>query len=144
MTESGPQPWTLTARWVFPGDGPPLERGTVTLAGGRIAAVEPHGGRKPVPDVPERLGKGLTNFQTVLDANTAELVDVFATELEEQLHGKPWLVVARFERKYLDANRSFPPIGKGSYAAGPGGVSVYNGIGSGPAAPATTRCGFAT
>ena len=27
-------------------------------------------------------------------------------ELEEQLDGKPWLVVARFDRKYVDANRS--------------------------------------
>ena len=50
--------------------------------------------------------RGLTNFQTVRDANTAELAESFAADLEEQLNGKPWLVVARFDRRYIDANRS--------------------------------------
>jgi N-formylglutamate amidohydrolase len=77
-----------------------IQKGTLP-----VIVSAPHGGRKQVPDVPERIGKGLTNFQTVLDANTAELAEVFAGELEEHLRGKPWLVVARFERKYLDANR---------------------------------------
>jgi N-formylglutamate amidohydrolase len=65
----------------------------------------PHGGRKKVPDVPERLGKGVANFQTVLDTNTAELAEKFAAELEKLLNGKPWVVIARFGRGYLDANR---------------------------------------
>ena len=26
-------PWTVTARWVFPVSGPPLERGTITVEG---------------------------------------------------------------------------------------------------------------
>src|SRR5262245_15933942 len=30
--------WSLTARWVFPVDRPPLERGVVTIADDRIAA----------------------------------------------------------------------------------------------------------
>jgi cytosine/adenosine deaminase-related metal-dependent hydrolase len=38
-------PFTLTARWVFPVDRPPLARGTVTIAGGRLVAVEPAGVR---------------------------------------------------------------------------------------------------
>jgi N-formylglutamate amidohydrolase len=70
-----------------------------------IIVSAPHGGRKKVPDVPERVGKGLTNFQTVLDTNTAEMAEVFARELEEQLRGKPWVIVARFDRKSIDANR---------------------------------------
>ena len=72
-----------------------------------IIVSAPHGGRKKVPDVPERVGKGVTGFQTILDTNTAELAEKFAAELEKLLDGKPWVVVARFERKYLDANR--PP-----------------------------------
>ena len=40
-----------------------------------IIVSAPHGGRKKVPDVPERVGKGIANFQTVLDANTAELTE---------------------------------------------------------------------
>jgi N-formylglutamate amidohydrolase len=78
-----------------------IQKGTLPII---ISA--PHGGRKKVPGVPVRLGRGLTNFQTVLDGNTAELAELFAAELEEQLKSKPWLVVARFERKAVDANRS--------------------------------------
>lgn len=83
-----------------PEDFVTVQKGTLPII---ISA--PHGGRKKVPDVPERLGKGIANFATVLDTNTAELTEVFAAELEKQLGGKPWLVIARFERKYLDVNR---------------------------------------
>ncbi|HEV3437936.1 MAG TPA: hypothetical protein VG122_11280 [Gemmata sp.] len=70
-----------------------------------IIVSAPHGGLKKVPDVPERLGVGIANFATVLDAHTAEIAEKFAAELEKRLDGKPWVVIARFERKYLDANR---------------------------------------
>jgi N-formylglutamate amidohydrolase len=56
--------------------------------------------------LPERKGTGIANFQTVLDSNTAELALKCAAEIEKRLDGKPWVVVARFERKYLDVNRS--------------------------------------
>ena len=79
-----------------------VQKGTLPII---ISA--PHGGRKKVSDVPERVGTGLTNFQTVRDENTAELTEKFVAELERLLGGKPWVVAARFERKYLDANR--PP-----------------------------------
>ena len=80
----------------------------VTVQKGTLPVIisAPHGGRKKVPDVPERVGTGLTNFQTVRDENTAELTEKFIAELEKLLDGKPWVVVARFERKYLDVNRS--------------------------------------
>lgn len=78
-----------------------VQKGTLPII---ISA--PHGGRKKVPDVPERVGTGLTNFQTVRDENTAELTERFAAELAKALDGKPWVVVARFERKYLDVNRA--------------------------------------
>lgn len=70
-----------------------------------IIVSAPHGGRKKVPDVPERLGRGVANFQTVLDANTDLLAETFAAELQKRLDGTVWLVVARFERTQLDANR---------------------------------------
>jgi N-formylglutamate amidohydrolase len=72
-----------------------------------VIVSAPHGGRKPIPDVPERVGKGVAQFATVLDANTDLLAETFAAELEKRLDGKPWVVVARFGRKYVDANR--PP-----------------------------------
>lgn len=60
--------WTLTARWIFPVDGPPLEGGTVSIAGPHIVAVEPAGVR--TPDL--NLGNtavipGLVNCHTHLD-----------------------------------------------------------------------------
>lgn len=77
-----------------------VQKGTLPVV---ISA--PHGGRKAIPDVPERVGKGITNFATVLDNNTAELAEQLAALLERDLKAKPWLVVARFTRKHLDANR---------------------------------------
>ena len=71
-----------------------------------IIVSAPHGGRKKVPGVPLRLGNGISHFQTILDTNTRELAEKFVAELERQLDGKPWAVIARFERKYLDVNRS--------------------------------------
>lgn len=85
--------------------GKPEEFVTVQKGTLPIIISAPHGGRKKLPDVPERRGKGVANFQTVLDANTAEIAEILAAELEQHLKGKPWLVIARFERKYLDVNR---------------------------------------
>ncbi|MFM8271344.1 MAG: N-formylglutamate amidohydrolase [Gemmata sp.] len=83
-----------------PGDFLTVQKGTLP-----VVVSAPHGGRKKVPDVPERAGTGLKNFQTVRDENTAELAERFAAELETLLKAKPWVVIARFERKYLDVNR---------------------------------------
>jgi aminodeoxyfutalosine deaminase len=60
--------WTLTARWIFPVDRPPLERGTLTIAGGRIAAVEPGDGTPADVDYGEAaIIPGLVNAHTHLD-----------------------------------------------------------------------------
>ncbi len=60
--------WTLTARWVFPVAGPPLERGVVTVAGERISAVEPHGARRADVDLGDAaVLPGLVNAHTHLD-----------------------------------------------------------------------------
>jgi aminodeoxyfutalosine deaminase len=59
---------TLTARWIFPVDGPPLEGGTVTIAGTRIAAVVPKGQRRPDKDFGNAaILPGLVNAHTHLD-----------------------------------------------------------------------------
>jgi cytosine/adenosine deaminase-related metal-dependent hydrolase len=58
----------MTGRWVVPGDGPPLPGGTVTVAGDTIAAVEPHGRRRPDHDLGNAaLMPGLVNAHTHLD-----------------------------------------------------------------------------
>jgi cytosine/adenosine deaminase-related metal-dependent hydrolase len=60
--------WTLTARWIIPVDGPPLERGTITFAGERIEAVEPHGRRSADRDLGNvAILPGLVNAHTHLD-----------------------------------------------------------------------------
>ncbi|HZT82319.1 MAG TPA: amidohydrolase family protein [Gemmataceae bacterium] len=59
---------SLTARWVFPVDGPPLERGVVTVRGGEIAAAEPHGTRTADTDLGNAaLLPGFVNAHTHLD-----------------------------------------------------------------------------
>jgi cytosine/adenosine deaminase-related metal-dependent hydrolase len=63
-----PERWTLTARWVFSVEAPPLERGTVTINGERIAAVEPHGTRRADVDLGNAaILPGLVNAHTHLD-----------------------------------------------------------------------------
>lgn len=79
-----------------------VQKGTLPV----IVSV-PHGGRFAIPRVPERLGRGIPNFRTVRDTDTDHLAETFAAELGSLLGGQPWLVVARFDRKYLDVNR--PP-----------------------------------
>lgn len=59
---------TLTARWVFPVDGPPLPGGTVSIAGERIAAVEPRGQRVADTDLGNvAILPGFVNAHTHLD-----------------------------------------------------------------------------
>lgn len=92
-------------------DPPPKADPLVLVRKGTLPVVvsAPHGGRLPIPGVPERVGAGVRLFATVRDVNTAELADRFAADLDRALGGKVWLVAARFDRKYLDANR--PPDG---------------------------------
>src|SRR5207244_1253228 len=86
------------------GDLVVVRRGTVP-----VILSAPHGGREAIPGVPPRQGKGVAQFRTAADTNTAELAEAAAAELERRLGGKPFVVIARFARKYLYANR--PPEG---------------------------------
>src|SRR5262249_3910553 len=68
MVERAAQPWTLTARWIFPVSEPPLQRGTVTVIGDRIVAVEPHGRRAADVDLGNvAVLPGFVNAHTHLD-----------------------------------------------------------------------------
>jgi cytosine/adenosine deaminase-related metal-dependent hydrolase len=68
VTATQPTPWTLTARWILPVSGPPLENGTVTVRGATFAAVEPHGQRAPDVDLGNvAVIPGLVNAHTHLD-----------------------------------------------------------------------------
>src|SRR5947209_19690054 len=68
MPDLSSSPWTLTARWVFPVSSPPLPRGSVTIAGERIVAVEPFGTRRADLDLGDvAVMPGLVNAHTHLD-----------------------------------------------------------------------------
>src|SRR5438128_7555707 len=59
---------TVTARWLFPVAGPPLERGLLTFLGERIVAVEPGGARTADIDFGRAaILPGLVNAHTHLD-----------------------------------------------------------------------------
>jgi cytosine/adenosine deaminase-related metal-dependent hydrolase len=60
--------WTVTARWVFPVEGEPIERGSVTVQGDRIVAVDRPGVRTLDQDFGNAaIIPGLVNAHTHLD-----------------------------------------------------------------------------
>jgi N-formylglutamate amidohydrolase len=70
-----------------------------------LVLVASHGGREAIPGVGMRQGNGVPQFKTGRDHNTAELAEAIAAKLGELSGAKPFLVIARFDRKYIDANR---------------------------------------
>jgi cytosine/adenosine deaminase-related metal-dependent hydrolase len=63
---------TYTARWLFPVDAPPIERGSITIANGKITAVEPHGSRTADIDLGNvAILPGFVNAHTHLDLSGA-------------------------------------------------------------------------
>ncbi|QOV88480.1 N-formylglutamate amidohydrolase [Humisphaera borealis] len=79
----------------------------VTIGKGTLPIIlsSPHGGRTAIPDTPPRKGEGIQKFVAVRDDNTAELTEKLADAIEKQLGGRPYVVIARFERKFADPNR---------------------------------------
>ncbi|MCI0681559.1 MAG: amidohydrolase family protein [Gemmataceae bacterium] len=69
---SDPTPWTMTARWIFPADQPPLAGGVVTIGDDKIVAVEPADSRKADVDLGNAaILPGLVNAHTHLDLSGA-------------------------------------------------------------------------
>lgn len=79
----------------------------VTVWAGMLPIIlsAPHGGREPIPGVPVRRGIGVPQFTTERDSNTAELAEAVANAIGNRLGANPFLIIARFDRKYVDANR---------------------------------------
>jgi len=93
------RPLTLTARWLFPVSGPPLEGGTITIAGPLIQAVEPHGLRQTDLDLGNvAILPGLVNTHTHLDL----------TGLKGKLQPTPDFV--HWLRGVVQYRRSLPPL----------------------------------
>ena len=79
----------------------------ITAAAGGLPIIlsVPHGGRAALPGVPARAGEGASRFNPKSDSNTDILAEKLADALERQLGKRPYVVIARFHRKYLDVNR---------------------------------------
>ena len=71
-----------------------------------IILAAPHGGRDPIPGLALRRGVGVPQFTTERDHNTAELAELVADKINDKMGARPFVVIARFERKYIDANRA--------------------------------------
>lgn len=70
-----------------------------------VIVTAPHGGRLPIPGVAERQGTNVARFQTRMDSNTDLLAESLAVAMERKIGRRPFIIAARFHRKYLDANR---------------------------------------
>lgn len=66
-----------------------------------ILLTAPHGGLDGVPGVAMR-----SHGTTTTDAHTIEVTESLATQLQMALGAQPYVVAARFSRKYIDANRA--------------------------------------
>ena len=79
----------------------------ITIQKGDLPIIlsAPHGGSDAIPDAPKRRGVGVTSFNSITDAGTDKLTEKLADEIEKQLGKRPYLVIAKFHRQYLDANR---------------------------------------
>ena len=86
---------------------PSAGRQAITFATGGLPIIltAPHGGNDCVAGVPERKGAGVPKFTTKTDVNTDLLTERLASAVEEKLGRRPYVVVARFHRKYIDVNR---------------------------------------
>jgi len=76
-----------------------------------IILSAPHGGTRELPGVSERKGEGMktggAGFFAGRDSGTEELAHAVSAEIEKRFGKKPYMVVSRTHRKYLDPNR--PP-----------------------------------
>jgi N-formylglutamate amidohydrolase len=71
-----------------------------------IIISAPHGGNDVITGVPVRTGVGVTDFTTVRDNGTEELAYALATAVQQRFGKKPYVVVSKASRSYVDLNRS--------------------------------------
>lgn len=74
-----------------------------------IIISAPHGGARQIPNVEPRRGEGLekgsSGFFTGRDVGTEQLALEVAAELEKRMGKRPWFVISRVHRQYIDFNR---------------------------------------
>ena len=74
-----------------------------------IILSAPHGGGRELQGVPERKGEGMeaggAGFFTGRDSGTEELTHAVADAIERQFGRRPYIVMSRAHRRFLDPNR---------------------------------------
>jgi N-formylglutamate amidohydrolase len=87
---------------------PEIKDWLITIEPGTMPVLlsAPHGGREAIPGVPIREGKNIERFVTSRDSNVDKIALQTAKFIEQATQQRPYLVIARFERKYVDANRA--------------------------------------
>jgi N-formylglutamate amidohydrolase len=74
-----------------------------------ILLTAPHGGSAAVPGVEPRTVEGRSRagatYVVTTDLGTDVITEVMARELEKATGKKPYVVIARFARRFIDANR---------------------------------------
>lgn len=79
----------------------------VTIEAGELPLIltAPHGGGEAIDAVPKREGDGIRLFRTLSDSGTDRLALELADAIEQRLGKRPFIIVAHFHRKFIDANR---------------------------------------
>jgi N-formylglutamate amidohydrolase len=93
-------------------DGTPADLVLVRQGTLPIILTAPHGGRDAIPGIDPRRATDTTSqrwggFVTGSDSNTDLLAQGIASEVAKLTGREPYLIVAKFQRKYVDVNR--PP-----------------------------------
>ncbi|HEX8911049.1 MAG TPA: hypothetical protein VF796_01730 [Humisphaera sp.] len=92
----------------------PTTKPLVTARPGDLPIIlsAPHGGRLAVPGAEPRTGANVPlvngekrNFTTVWDGNVDQVAFALADEIERRTGHRPYVVVAHFGRRFVDANR---------------------------------------
>ncbi|MEM9365206.1 MAG: hypothetical protein AAGD07_04355 [Planctomycetota bacterium] len=79
----------------------------VTAKAGQLPIIlsAPHGGTLEVHGVPIRQGHNAKSFTRLSDFNTAKLTERIADCVASRMGVRPYVVIANFHRRFLDANR---------------------------------------
>lgn len=82
----------------------------VTFLAGELPIIlsAPHGGRNGVSDVGVRQGEGVKKFNAKSDFNTDRLTETLAADIKKKTGKRPYVIIARFHRRFIDANRPSP------------------------------------
>lgn len=110
--------WTMVAccesAAVVAQEAPSLASEQVEIQAGDLPIIlsAPHDGTLDIPGVKPRTGGGLEakpgGFVTARDTGTAPLAQLVSQAIEKRFGRKPYLVINRAHRKYMDPNRPAP------------------------------------